>query len=345
MKAAAAAALLVFLAAPAGAQWINYPTPGIPRTKDGKPNLTAKAPRAADGKPELSGLWNINGLGTATKITDVEMLPAAQALYKQRLATYANDDPNVSCLPEGPRAGLAGLDPFRIVQSPGITFVLHEANPYRQIFTDGRPLPKDMNPTWMGYSVGRWDGDTFVITTAGYNDKSWLDFLGHPHSDALRLTERLRRTDFGHVQVEITFDDPKTYVKPFTVKLAATFVADDDLIENVCLENEKDHGKLVGQITDEKKSQKNVPASVLAQYVGTYDLGPFGSWKVSMASDSLAVEIGDGGGKQQVFPTSDSEFVLPSVGGSVIFVKDERKNAVTHLLLRIVEGDFRGDRK
>ena len=176
-KFAAAACLLTLVAAPAGAQWLNYPTPGIPRTKDGKPNLTARAPRAADGKPDMSGMWSIGGLGTAFNITNVEMLPAAEAVFRKRLETYANDDPAGACLPEGPRAGLAGLDPFRIIQSRNVTVVLHETGTYRQIYTDGRPLPKDMNPTWMGYSIGRWDGDTFVVTTAGYNDKK----IGRAH--------------------------------------------------------------------------------------------------------------------------------------------------------------------
>src|ERR1041385_7030447 len=145
------------------AQWLSYPTPGIPRTKDGKPNLTARAPRGPDGKPDLTGLWSLEGLGAATNITNTEMTPAAQAIFRKRLETYGNDDPNIGCLPEGPRSGLAGLDPFRIVQSRNMTIVLHETGTYRVIHTDGRPLPTDMNPTWMGYSIGRWDGDTFVV--------------------------------------------------------------------------------------------------------------------------------------------------------------------------------------
>lgn len=343
----AAACLVTLTAAPAGAQWLNYPTPGIPRTKDGKPNLTARAPRSADGKPDLSGMWAIGGLGSAFNITNAEMLPAADAIYRKHLETYANDDPAGACLPEGPRAGLAGLDPFRIIQSRNMLVVLHETGTYRQIYTDGRLLPKDMNPTWMGYSIGRWDGDTFVVTTAGYNDKTWLDFIGHPHSDALTLTERFRRTDFGHMQIEMTFDDPKAYAKPFTLKLTANLAADDDLIENVCLENEKDfrNGKLVGLLADEKKVEKKVPANVLAEYAGTYDLGPMGNWTVSVAGGKLLIELSDGGGKQEVFPTANNVFVFPAAGGTVTFVKDVKKNAVTHFVLTIVEGDFKADRK
>jgi hypothetical protein len=202
-----------------------------------------------------------------------------------------------------------------------------------------------MNPTWMGYSIGRWDGDTFVVTTAGFNDKGWLDFVGKPNSEALRVTERFRRPDFGHMQVEITYDDPKTYVKPFTLKLNATFVADDELIENVCLENEKDQGRLVGKLADEKRNEKKVPAGLLAEYAGTYVVGPFGAWKVAVAGDGLTIELPDGGGKQRVFAMTDSKFVFPSTGGTVTFGRDPKTSAITHLFLTIVEGDFRGDRK
>jgi hypothetical protein len=152
---AAAVCLVTLVEAPAGAQWLNYPTPGIPRTADGKPNLSAPAPRTADGKPDLSGMWNIGGLGSATNITDIALLPAAEAIFKKRLETYGTGDPATRCLPEGPRSGLAGLDPLRIVQTPTLVVVLYEAGGFRLIYTDGRPLPKDMNPTWMGYSVGR----------------------------------------------------------------------------------------------------------------------------------------------------------------------------------------------
>jgi hypothetical protein len=342
----ALAVLVAGAISPSSAQWLNYPTPGIPRTPDGKPNLGAPAPRAADGRPDLSGLWSISGLGYATNITDVEMLPAAKTIFQKRLETYGSDDPGANCLPEGPRLGLAGLDPLRIVQTPALMVFLSETGTYRAIYSDGRPLPKAQNPTWMGYSIGRWDGDTFVVDTVGFNDRTWLDFLGHPHTEALRVTERFHRTNFGHMDLEMTFDDPKAYVKPFTIKLGVNYVPDDDLIENVCLENEKDRGKLIGKVADEKRNEKRVPLNVLSQYAGSYEVGPFGTWTVSVTGDHLAIELADGGGKQTVFPTSDNVFVFPSTGGTVTFVRDPKKNnAVTHFLLTIVEGDFRADRK
>jgi len=215
---------------------------------------------------------------------------------------------------------------------------------FRQIFTDGRPLPKDPTPTWMGYSVGRWDGDALVVTTVGFNDRTWLDFSGHPHSEALRVTERFHRTAFGQMQLEMTFDDPEAYTKPWTIRPVMGLVADDDLIENVCAENEKDRHRLIGTIDDEKRGGTKVPVSVLAQYTGSYELGPLGTWTVSVVGDQLAIELADGGGKQLVFPQSEAAFAFPSVGGTVTFVR-ESNGAVNSFRLTIVEGDFVAVRK
>ncbi|HEY7185241.1 MAG TPA: DUF3471 domain-containing protein [Vicinamibacterales bacterium] len=328
---------------PAAAQWLDVPTPGMPRTADGKPNLTAPAPRTADGKPDLSGLWSIDGLGFATNITTTEMLPWAQKVYKARAETYGRDDPGVRCLPDGPRAALSGLDPFRLIQTPTMVVILHEPGTTRQIFTDGRALPKDPQPTWMGYSIGRWDGDTFVVESAGFNDKTWLDFQGHPHTDALRVTERYRRTDYGHMQLAITFDDPKTYTKPFSINVAVNFLPDTDLIESVCLENEKDQQRLVGHVNDERKAGKKVSREVLARYVGTYEVEMLGTWTVSVNGDELQIELGNGGGKQTVFAVSDTLFSFPSTGGTVKFITDG-KNPAKELVLTIVEGDIKGTR-
>jgi hypothetical protein len=158
------------------------------------------------------------------------------------------------------------------------------------------------------------------------------------------VTERFRRTDFGHMQLEMTFDDPKIYRKAFTIKMPVNFIPDDDLIENVCLENEKDRGRLVGKIADERRTEKKIPASVLSQYEGTYDVGPLGNWNVSVAGSELTIDLGSGGGRQVMFARADDVFVLPSAGGTVTFVRDT-KNVVTHLFLTIVEGDFKAERK
>jgi hypothetical protein len=328
------------LASPAAAQWINHPTSGIPRTPDGKPDLTAPAPRTHDGTPDLSGVWSIGGLAYATNITDVEMLPWAKELYKHRLDTYANDDPGVSCLPEGPRAGIAGLDPIRIVQSSHVMLVTYESgNPAREVHLDGRPLPVDPTPTWNGYSTAHWDGDTLVIETEGYNDKTWLDFNGHPHSEALHVTERFRRVDFGRMQLEMTFTDPKTYVKPWTIKMDVGLLPDTDLLENVCLENEKDRARLVGTVGDDRKGEKKVARDVLLRYVGSYDFGPLGAWRIAVDGNQLTVQMADGVTPQPVVALSDTRFMFPPLGGTLSFVTDP-KGVATDLILTIVEGDM-----
>ena len=253
----------ILSAAPALAQWENVKNTNIPRTADGKPNLSAPAPRAPDGKPDLSGLWWIpnrgpaegtgvppkylNNIAADLKPEEVPMQPWAAALFKQRGADFSKDFPYTRCFPSGPMISSFPA-PWKVIQTPGLVAILYENSTiYRQIFTDGRVLSKDFDPTFMGYSVGHWEGDTLVVETAGYNDKTWLDFSGHPHTDALRTTERFRRQNFGHMEVQFTFDDPKAYTKPWTVTLGPELYVGGDLLESVCVENEKDLQRLVGK--------------------------------------------------------------------------------------------------
>jgi hypothetical protein len=246
-----ALAVVFFVPAPLLAQlpgWIDYPTPGIPRHPDGKPNLSAPTPRTPDGKPDLSGLWR----PAATLVGDISLgmkagetvpfQPWAEELYKRRRASESRDDPTASCIVGGvPRSDLVPY-PFKILTVPGLTVILYEAvHSYRQIFTDGRPLPVDPNPAWFGYSVGRWDGDTFVVETTGFNDNVWLDNFGKPATSALRVTERFRRKNFGQMDVEITIDDPKAYTRPWTVTLPLVLQPDTEIIEYMCNENNKYH--------------------------------------------------------------------------------------------------------
>jgi len=335
----AAISVVVAVSAPVGAQWINHPMPSTPRTPDGKPDLTAPLPRSADGKPDLSGIWAANGLGYSTNITNVEMLPWAQKVYEARSATYGHEDPASNCLPEGPRAGLAGLEPFRIVQTPHVSFFMYESSPVRQIFTDGRKLPDDPTPSWMGYSVAHWDGDTFVVDTSGYNERTWLDFAGHPHSESLHVTERFRRTDFGHMQLSITFEDPKAYTKPWTISVAVNLVPDTVMLEYVCLENEKDRPRLVGRASDDRSVSKKVSRDILSRYVGIYDVPMLGVWTVSLDGGELKIEMADGGGKQAVIAQSDTVFIYPPIGGPVQFISDAQ-GKVSGLVVTIVEGDI-----
>ena len=245
-------AVLLFTSA-ASAQWLNYPSPNIPRTKDGKPDLSAPAPKTADGKPDISGLWEppgayIGNIAKDLKPGDVSFQPWAAELFQHRRDTLSKEDPTGWCVPGGvPRADVVPY-PFKILTLPGVTLILYEAvQSYRQIFTDGRPLPKDPNPAWMGYSIGRWEGDTFVVESSGFNADAWLDNNGHPGTEALRVTERFRRKDFGNMNVEVTIDDPKAYTKPWTVNLPFKLLPDTELLEYICSENNKDLDHLVGK--------------------------------------------------------------------------------------------------
>ena len=347
MKRLVVALAVSVMSVPLGAQWLKHPTPGLPRTADGKPNLGAPAPRTEDGKPDLSGVWRMNGLGYTFNIfgnQQVEMLPWAKAVHAERMANYAKDSPETNCLPAGPRAGLFGMDPVKLVQTPDLLLVLYEGAPTRQIFVDGRGLPADPNPSWMGYSVGHWEGDTLVVDTAGFNDRTWLDLTGRPHTEALHVTERFRRLDFGHIQLHMTFEDPKTYRTPWTIAVEVGLAPDTELIEHVCNENEKDRSHLIGQLHDDKKAEVTVSPTILARYAGTYMAGPLGKLRVLVDGGVLAVELpGGGGGRHAVFATSDEDFSMPDLGVSLRFLKDAR-GEVTHLRVTSVEGDTNAPR-
>jgi hypothetical protein len=245
----------------ASAQWIKYPTPGIPRLPDGKVNLAAPVPKTADGKPDLTGLWqrvrgtsrpaqrtNAPGLAMGPNLADFmrpgetipALLPPYEALHQARMANFMAERPSSKCLPHSIPDQMLIAVPLKIVQNPGLTLILYEEFArFRQIFTDGRPHPPVANPAWLGYSIGKWEGDWFVVDTRGFNDKSWLDDSGRPHTEALHTIERFRRRDFGHMEVEITIDDPQAYTKPWSFPLQFEFLADTEMIEDVC-DNEKD---------------------------------------------------------------------------------------------------------
>lgn len=242
-------AILVAIAMPAFAQWIKLPTPGIPRTPDGKADLRAPVPRKANGQPDLSGIWQVSGkylmnIAADLKPGEVPFQPWAETVFNQRRGgTRAKDDPAARCLPGMPKLDALPY-PFKIYDTPGAVVILYEGfTTYRQIFLDGRALPKDPQPTWMGYSVGRWEGDTLVVETVGIEESTWMDNAGHPHSDALHLTERFTRRDFGHMDLQMTIDDPKAYTKPWTITEDPHLIPDTELLEWIC-ENEKDYTHL-----------------------------------------------------------------------------------------------------
>ena len=244
--------LLVAMIVPLPAQWLRVTTPGIPRTADGKPNLTAPAPKTADGKPDLSGIWvPADGKylpNIALDGVEVPFQPWARDLYKVRQENHGMGRPSERCLTHGVTDFDALATNRRFIQTPTMIAILFEAyNHYRQIFLDGRRLPEPIQPAYMGYSVGRWEGDTLVVDTTGFNDRGWLDDGGHPQTEALRVTERFRRRNFGHMDLQVTIDDPKAYTKPWTVNLSGfNFVPDEELIESIC-ENEKDVPHMVGK--------------------------------------------------------------------------------------------------
>src|SRR6516225_3846770 len=280
-------AVAALFSLPACAQWTNFKTPGIPRLASGKPNLSAPAPRSADGKPDLTGIWQAGMAGpagqygydynVAQNMPADALTPWAQAVRQQRVQNFRKDSPLAHCLPVSISfLNFRGLS--RIVQTPGLTVILYEQpnSPHRVVFTDGRPLPTDPNPTWLGYSVGRWEQDALVVETVGFNDKGWLDVGGHPQTESLKITERFRRPDFGHLELDMTFDDPKSFVKPFTLHMSKGYTADTEILEDVC-ENEVSRTHLTSGI--------KVPAQVLARYAGVYKLASGRDVDVGVAGD------------------------------------------------------------
>jgi hypothetical protein len=258
------------LAVPLYGQWLDYPTAGVPKTAAGKPNLSAPAPKTADGKPDFSGIWRADrrmgpnpcpfnncqdARGTDRWLDFGAGLPGgapyqpwAAAIKKQRMDTDDKDDPTSACLPLGVPRLLVSPELIKVVQTPGLVVILNERNAsYRQIFTDGRPLPEDMQPSWNGYSTGKWEGDTLVVETRGFRDGMWLDRYGSPMTDAAKVTERFRRTNYGNLAIDVTMDDPKAYTKPWTVKVSEVIVLNTELMDYICAENEKDIKHMVGK--------------------------------------------------------------------------------------------------
>ena len=238
------------------AQWDAYPWKNMPRTKDGKVDMNAPPRRTADGHPDLSGFWmpqqavkHLLNLAADLPPGSVPLRPWAEALYKERIENNGKDHPGVRCWPSGIPEKNNIPDGLKVVHTPDVMLFLYESRTiYRQVFTDGRPLPsKDAQPTWMGYSVGRWEGDAFIIETVNQNGKTWLDMRGLPATEELKVIERFKRPTIGRITIDVTIDDPKAYTKPWDVQLAWRLVPDTDLIESICEENNKDLPHMVGK--------------------------------------------------------------------------------------------------
>jgi hypothetical protein len=245
----------------APAQWLNQPMAGAPRTPDGKVNMTGPAPRV-NGKPDLSGIWQaeaeprgpgLYGLGESPnsryfrdilsdfKPNEQPLTPMGAEILRKHQALGPSGAAGLNCLPDGVPHGDLLPEPFKIIQTPGEVIMLYEVETtFRQIFTDGRKYPIDPNPTWNGYSVGRWEGDTLVIDSMGFNDSSWLDARGHGHSEDMRVEERFHRRDYGHLELGITITDPKTFTQAISFNVVEGLLPDTDVFEHYCIENEKD---------------------------------------------------------------------------------------------------------
>ena len=329
MKRLLATLVLLASATPLAAQWLTLDTPGIPRTADGEPDLSAPTPRTAAGQPDLTGLWR--PVGASVDLFDQTKVQAwARTLMAERERSYYKDGPHFRCLPTGPGSLISsGEGGFRrIVQSPTVIAILNGDLTYRHIFMDGRELEPDPLPTWMGYSVGRWDDDTLVVESNGFNDKTWLHRQGLSHTESLRITERYRRLDFGHLQLDITYEDPGTFDSPLHVVFAMEFAADDEMLETVC--NEAPQGnstQWVGEkIADAEETAVDVASEVLAKYVGTYQ----GYWldnpttvEVTLEDSALFLRR-NGGEKFPLIAQSETTFVCGSCrwGQPYVFTRE-----------------------
>ena len=337
----------------AAAQWLDRPWPGIPRTADGKPDLTAPAPRGPDGQPDLTGVWN--GPPPVARPTPATLQPWVTDLARRRQQEYYKMRPFFRCLPSGPETERSG-GWKRVLQTPTSLAILNDDLTYRVIHMDGRELEANPAPTsWTGYSVGRWDGDTLVVDSAGFNDKTWVSRYGVSHTEALQITERYRRPDFGHLQVEVTFTDPGAFGKPwgFTVNMA--LAADTDMLEAVCERSSEDWA---GSLSDAANRAVSVPPEVLARYVGVYS-GIYGenerTYEVSLSGDQLiativgaydAVGLGaaglDEGASRPLVPRSQTLF--EGLGLGYRFIVND-KGVATDLMVIHVSGDYKYSRQ
>jgi len=323
------------VALPANAQWLNHPTPNIPRTADGKPNLAAPAPRAADGHVDLSGPWTARP--GVIGVRDEALTPTSKSLVREREENYFKDRPAFNCQPSGPEP-TAGWR--RIIQTPSLIAIAYDTLTYRLIFMDGRKLEANPERTWMGYSVGRWEGDTLVVDSFGFNDRTWLDGRGLPHTEALRTTERYVRRNLGQLQVELTVTDPGAFAKPWTMTYTLEFQADTEMIESVC----EERSRWIGHLSDVERSAVTVAPQTLAKYVGVYS----GLWVTRPRTVRIQLEGGtlyvNGllGEKVRLIPHSETSF---SGTDGLSFDFDPNGNPAAFVVERHVSGDWRYTRQ
>jgi hypothetical protein len=327
------------------AQWLKLPTPGLPRLPDGKPNLSAPAPRTADGKPDFSGLWQNDGgdrlyNNVAADLAVSDVAPWAHALFMKRQSEFGKDSMETQCLPMGPAYLTTRYRMNRIVQAPSLIMMAFDDGMHREIFMDGRSLEKDPNPTWLGYSVGRWEGDALVVESNGYTDRSWLDFGGHPHTEELRITERYTRPNIGRIDVQVTMVDPKVYAKAITFSMPMALQADTEMLEGFCENHHKSRERMM---STKAAVVVQVPAATLSRYVGTYDTEDSGIKHfvhVTLQGTDLWFDY-DGKGKELLVALSPSRF---SWTGTIVEFSPAA-NGGMNIELHYVEGTERGGRR
>jgi hypothetical protein len=321
---------------PVQAQWLGYKTPGIPRTVDGNPDRSAPLPRSTDGQPDLTGVWR-------TELSAQEapkLQPWAEAVAKRRMEDLRRDNPEALCLP-GP---IASMGVGKVVQTPGLILMLYGGTLYREIFLDGRELPKDPNPDWMGYSVGRWDDDTLIVESVGFNDRTWLRGDGVPGTEQLHITERIRRSDFGHMEVQTTYVDPGVLLAPWNV--TTKFVLDDvQPLEYVCNENERDRAHMVGKSSD-LQSVKLEP-KLLSEYAGAYEYRdpdhPEIPHVYNFAVSGGQLSLSDGPSTYLLTTLSRTAFATTN-GARFEFFRDDG-GVVSHVIALTFDGDIKATRK
>ena len=340
MRPFLAALVLIAGTMPTAAQWLDRPWPGIPRTAEGKPNLTAPPPRGPDGKPDLTGVWN--GPTPEPRLDPANEKSWVNDLVRQRQRDYHKERPSYRCLPSGPEADrFAGWK--RILQTPTAVAILNDDQTHRIIHTDGRELDANPAPSWMGYSVGRWEGDTLVVESNGFNDKTWLSRYGQAHTEALHVTQRYRRRDFGHLEVEVTFTDPDAYMKPWSFRADMTLAADTEMLESVC---ERSSDDWPGTVADAARRAVTVPPGVLARYVGVYSgfyLANKRTIEVTLSGGQLIARVTgaagvDGGEIRPLVPQSETLFEGGGLGYQ--FIVDDQ-GAATALVQINITGPYR----
>jgi hypothetical protein len=326
------------------AQWLHQPTQGVPRLTNGGPNWSAPAPKSSDGHPDLSGIWRVipspDGADLMQQLKVEDVQPWARELRQQRLDQFQGATTN--CLPLGPLNNALMTtfgEGIKFIQTPGMVVMLYADLTYRQVFLDGRSLEKNPNPAWMGYSVGHWEGDTLVVESNGYNDRTWLDFVGLPHSEGLRVTERFRRASFGNMTLSMTLEDPAIYARPIHVDKTLQAMVDTEMLEYVCAENEKDGIHMTGKI-----SAVPAPSSEeLSKFAGTYLMpNPFGpgAIKTEVVLSGGRLMMDTPVGRLPLIPTAEATF---SASGTVVrFVRESDGMAV---ISSTVEGDMKAVRK